>query len=77
LHDSLELEAPAIDLVLLQQQLESGKKMSLGSVPLRTAVLVPNTRNACQAGIAFGQIGEGEYRVFFSDRVQAIKWIEQ
>jgi hypothetical protein len=77
LYDSLELEAPAIVLVLLQQRLESDKKMSLGSVPLRTAILVPNTRIAYQARIAFGQFGEGEYRVFYSDRVQAIKWLEE
>lgn len=73
LYDSLELEAPPIDFVLLQQRLENDKKMSLGSVPLRTAVLVPNTRIAYLARIAFGQFGEGQYRVFYSDMVQVIK----
>lgn len=77
LYDSLELEVPGIDLVRLQQQLETEKKMSLGSVPLRTAILVPNTRIAFLARIAFGQFGEGQYRVFYNDRVQAIKWLEE
>ncbi|RJF99197.1 hypothetical protein [Noviherbaspirillum saxi] len=77
LYDSLELDAPDIDLVLLQQRLEAEKKVSLGSVPLRTAILVPNTRIAFLARIAFGQFGEGQYRVFYNDMVQAIRWLEE
>lgn len=77
LYDSLELEVPDMDLVLLQQGLEAEKKMSLGSVPLRTAILVPNTRIAFLARIAFGQFGEGQYRVFYNDMVQAIKWLDE
>jgi len=76
LYDSLEMEVPDIDLVLLQQRLETEKKASLGEVPLRTAILVPNTRIAFLARIAFGQFGEGQYRVFYNDMVQAIRWLE-
>jgi len=77
LYDSQELEALDIDLVLLQQRLEAEKKASLGSVPLRTAILVPNTRIAFLARIAFGQFGEGQYRVIYNDMDQAIKWLEE
>jgi hypothetical protein len=77
LYDALEMVAPDIDLVLLQQQLETEKKANLGVVPLRTAVLVPNTRIGFLARIAFGQFGEGQYRVFYNDMAQAIRWLEE
>jgi hypothetical protein len=28
------------------------------------------------ARIAFGQFGEGEYRVFYNDLVEALRWLE-
>lgn len=76
LYDSLEVSAPDIDLVLLQQRLETEKKLSLGAVPLRTAILVPNTRIAYLARIAFGQFGEQHYRVFYNDIGSALRWLE-
>lgn len=77
LYDALELEAPQIELVLLQQRLEAEKKASLIDVSLRTAILVPNTRIAYLARIAFGQAGESNYRVFYNDFGAALKWLER
>jgi hypothetical protein len=77
LYDTLEMEAPAIDLVLAQQKLETEMKKRLGQIPLRKAILVPNTKLAYLARIAFGQFGEGEYRVFYNDITQAVRWLEE
>lgn len=76
LYDALELEAPEMDLVLLQKQLDSDRKVSLGATPLRTAILVPNTRIAYLSRIAFGHAGEANYRVFYNDLSAALKWLE-
>ena len=77
LYDCLELTAPEMDLVLLQQRLETEKRAVLGSVPLRTAILVPNTRIAFLARISFGGFGEEYYRVFYNDMGRAVKWLEE
>ncbi len=76
LYDALELEAPEMELVLLQQQLQAAKRTSLSSVSMRTAILVPNTRIAYLSRIAFGHAGEESYRVFYNDFGAAIKWLE-
>lgn len=76
LYDALEMDAPEVDLVLAQQKLETEMKAKLGHVPLRKAILVPNTRLAYLSRIAFGQFGEGEYRVFYNDITQAVRWLE-
>jgi hypothetical protein len=76
LYDALELEAPEMDLVFLQKQLDSEKKQNLGSASLRTAILVSNTRIAYLARIAFGHAGEANYRVFYNDFAAALKWLE-
>ncbi|MCE3271394.1 MAG: hypothetical protein K0S57_1791 [Ramlibacter sp.] len=77
LYDALELEAPEMELVLLQRQLDSEKKDNLGSASLRTAILVPNTRIAYLARIAFGHAGETNYRVFYNDFAAALGWLEE
>ncbi len=76
LYDALEMETPDVDLVLMQQRLEADTKDKLGAVPLRKAILVPNSRLAYLARIAFGAAGEGDYRVFYNDMAQAILWLE-
>ena len=68
LYDTLEMEPPAVDVPLAQQELDQ----SLGSVKLRRAIVVPNSRLAYLARLAFG---EGEYRVFYNDIVSAVKWL--
>jgi hypothetical protein len=76
LYDALELEAPEMELVLLQKQLDSEKRVSLGSASLRTAILVSNTRIAYLARIAFGHAGEATYRVFYNDFAAALHWLD-
>jgi hypothetical protein len=76
LYDALEMEAPSVELLLLQQKLELKTRTVLGQTPLRKAILVPNTRLAYMSRIAFGEFGEGEYRVFYNDLAQAIRWLE-
>jgi hypothetical protein len=68
LYDTLEMEAPPVDVPLAQQELDR----QLGSIKLRRAIVVPNSRLAYLARLAFG---EGEYRVFYNDIVSAVKWL--
>jgi hypothetical protein len=74
LYDTLEMEAPDIDLVLTQQKLQEELRAKLGDVKLRKAIVVPNTRIAYLSRIAFG---EGNYRVFYNDLTEAIKWLAE
>ncbi len=77
LYDALEMEDPTVDMVLLLQKMDSEAWEQIGPIPLRRAILVPNTRIAYLARIAFGQFGEGAYRVFYNDMAQAILWLEE
>lgn len=69
LYDALEMEAPHVDVVLSQRKLDD----EIGDVDLRRAIVVPNTKLAYLARLAFG---EGDYRVFYSDMTAAIRWLE-
>jgi hypothetical protein len=71
IYDALELEAPSIDLVVMQQELLESEP---GSTPLRRALVVPNTRLAYLARLAFG---EGEHRVFYNDLAAAFNWLQE
>ncbi len=71
LYDALELELPTVEPALIQQKLESELDPA---VRLRRAIVVPNTRVAFLARLAFG---EGDYRVFYNDISAAIRWLEQ
>jgi len=77
LYDGLEMESPDVELALAQEQLDRQTKQLFSDRPLRKAILVPNTRLAYLARIAFGQFGEGEYRVFYNDLTQALRWLEE
>jgi hypothetical protein len=68
LYDTLEMEPPPVDVPLAQQELDQ----ELGAIRLRRAIVVPNSRLAYLARLAFG---EGEYRVFYNDIVSAVKWL--
>jgi hypothetical protein len=69
LYDGLEMSPPDVDAVLSQRKLDD----ELGDVRLRRAIVVPNTKLAYLARLAFG---EGDYRVFYSDMSAAIQWLE-
>ncbi|MET0855416.1 MAG: hypothetical protein ABWY27_01590 [Telluria sp.] len=77
LYDGLEMEPPGVELALVQEQLDRHTNQLFSDRPLRKAILVPNTRLAYLARIAFGQFGEGEYRVFYNDLLQALRWLEE
>lgn len=68
LYDTLEMEAPPIDVPWVQRELDE----KLGSLKLRRAIVVPNSKLAFLARLAFG---EGDYRVFYNDIVAAVKWL--
>lgn len=75
LYDTLEMAVPSTDVVLAQQALESAAWQRFGPLPLRRAILVANTRIAYLSRIAFGELGEGAYRVFYNDMAAALRWL--
>jgi hypothetical protein len=70
LYDALEMESPPVDVPLAQRALDE----TLGMFRLRRAIVVPNTRLAYLARLAFG---EGDYRVFYSDMAAAVAWLSR
>lgn len=68
LYDALEMDPPAVERTFEQRKLDA----ALGGLHLRRAIVVPNSRLAYLARLAFG---EGEYRVFYNDMVAAVKWL--
>lgn len=77
LYDGLEIAAPHVEHALVQEKLDEKTRQLFTDRPLRKAVLVSNTRLAYLARIAFGQFGEGEYRVFYNDLSQALRWLDE
>ena len=71
LYDALELDLPSVEPALMQQKLEA--ELEPGT-RLRRAIVVPNTRVAFHARLAFGA---GDYRVFYNDIGAAIRWLEE
>jgi hypothetical protein len=68
LYDALTMEPPPVDVPLVQRALDE----QLGAIRLRRAVIVPNSKLAYLARLAFG---EGEYRVFYNDVMGALQWL--
>ena len=68
LHDCLEMETPQIEVPVSQWKLDE----QTAAVRLRRAVVVPNTRLAYLARLAFG---EGDVRVFYNDMAAALAWL--
>jgi hypothetical protein len=68
LYDALEMETPAVDVPLSQEKLDR----EIGPLKLRRAIVVPNTKLAYLARLAFG---EGDYRVFYNDLTAALRWL--
>jgi ribosomal protein L1 len=69
LYDALEMDA-TVDQAIMQQKMDA----ELGDLKLRRAIVVPNTRIAYLARLAFG---EGEHRVFYNDIGAALAWLQQ
>src|SRR6187549_1248310 len=70
LYDALEMEPPPVDVPWSQRALDE----ELGDVKLRRAIVVPNSKLAYLARLAFG---EGDYRVFYNDIVSAVQWLSE
>jgi hypothetical protein len=70
LYDALEMDAPIVDVALAQRKLDA----AAGNLALRRAIVVPNTKLAYLARLAFG---EGDYRVFYSDMTAAVRWLSE
>jgi len=68
LYDTLEMQAPSMDIPWAQRALDE----DLGPVQLRRAIVVPNSKLAYLARIAFGA---GNYRVFYNDLIAAAQWL--
>jgi hypothetical protein len=71
LYDTLEMLPPPVDVPWAQRELDDA---TLGTVQLRRAIVVPNSRLAYLARLAFG---EGDYRVFYNDMVAAVRWLSE
>lgn len=70
LYDALEMEPPPVDVPWAQRALDE----KLGPVQLRRACVVPDSKIAFLARLAFG---EGNYKVFYNDVVAAVKWLSE
>lgn len=68
--DGLEMEPPPVEVPIYQWKLDQQNDTS----HLRRAVVVPNTRLAYLARLAFG---ESDIRVFYNDMSAAIHWLTQ
>lgn len=72
LHDCLEMETPQVEVPVSQWRLDKELDQQTGSIHLRRAVVVPNTKLAYLARLAFG---EGDVQVFYNDIAAALAWL--
>ena len=70
LYDVLEMTPPPVGVPWSQRKLDE----ELGSMHLRRAIVVPNTKLAYLARLAFG---EGDYQVFYNDMIRAVAWLTE
>lgn len=70
LYDALEMEPPHFTIPWAQRALDE----QLVDVKLRRAVVVPNSKLAFLARLAFG---DGDYRVFYEDMSAAVQWLAE
>ncbi|MET0984390.1 MAG: hypothetical protein ABW034_03180 [Steroidobacteraceae bacterium] len=68
LYDALEMDPPPVEVPWAQRELDE----ALGDVSLRRAIVVPDSKLAFLARLAFGA---GEHRVFYNDIVGAVQWL--
>jgi hypothetical protein len=67
LYDSLEMLPPHADVPWAQRELDAQLDL-----PLRRAIVVPTSKLAYLARLAFGA---GDYRVFYNDIAAAVRWL--
>jgi hypothetical protein len=70
LYNTLEMTAPPPHVTFTQRSLDE----EFNHVQLRRAIVVPDSRLALLARIAFG---EGDYRVFYNDVEAAKAWLSE
>ncbi|WP_116811935.1 STAS/SEC14 domain-containing protein [Steroidobacter cummioxidans] len=70
LYDALEMDPPPVSIPWAQRSLDE----QLTDVKLRRAIVVPNTKLAFLARLAFG---DGDYRVFYEDKAAAVEWLAE
>jgi hypothetical protein len=70
LYDALGMMAPSVDVPWSQRTLDA----ELADVRLRRAIVVPSTKLAYLARLAFG---DGDYRVFYDDVGAAVRWLNE
>lgn len=70
LYDALDMEPPPVSIPWVQRALDE----QLVDLKLRRAIVVPNTKIAFLARLAFG---DGDYRVFYEDKAAAMEWLSQ
>lgn len=70
LYDALEMRPPPVSVPWAQRALDE----QLIDVKLRRAIVVPNARLAFLARLAFG---DGDYRVFYEDKLAAMEWLAE
>ncbi len=70
LYDALEMVPPTVDVPWSQRTLDEHPDARR----LRRAIVVPSTKLAFLARLAFG---EGDYRVFYNDLTLATRWLEE
>lgn len=67
---SLEMDPPPVSIPWAQRALDE----QLVDIKLRRAIVVPNTKIAFLARLAFG---DGDYRVFYEDKAAALQWLSE
>jgi hypothetical protein len=70
LYDTLEMIPPHVDVPWSQRALDE----QLGDLQLRRAIVVPTSKLAYLARLAFGT---GDYRVFYNDIAAALRWLTE
>jgi hypothetical protein len=68
LYDTLDMLPPPVDVPWAQRELDE----AMGGVRWRRAIVVPTSRLAFLARLAFG---DGDYRVFYDDLAAAVRWL--
>lgn len=70
LYDCLEMEVPPVEVPLSQWKLD----LEIDAKKLKRAIVVPNTKLAYLARLAFG---DGNYRVFYNDLSGAVQYLNE